>query len=70
LSKGGSAKDKKTNSGADTLASVKAAKAGPLAFLSGMSKAYKARLLNPEERVRGQNRSDYIKSLLVNPEDK
>lgn len=60
---------KQVTTGASTLDSVKSAKAGPLAFLSGMSKAYKARLLNPEERVRGQNRSDYIKSLLANPDD-
>jgi hypothetical protein len=65
---GGPAKAKK-NDGAAALANAKASKGGPFAFLSGMSKAYKARLLNPEDRTRGQNRSDYIKSLLVNPDD-
>lgn len=60
--------DTKKKDGAETLAAVKNAKTGPLAFITGISQAYKARLLNPEARVRGQNRSDYIKSLLQNPD--
>lgn len=49
--------------------SLRSQQAGPLAFLSGISRAYKDRLLNPEERVRGQNRSDYIKGLIQNHDD-
>ena len=50
--------------GEDAMAAIKNAKKGPLSFLSGLSQAYSARLMQPEDRKRGHKRSEYIKSLL------
>lgn len=48
---------------------LNAAKAGGGFSLFGLSKAYKMKLMTPDARRRGKNRSDYIKSVLDNTEE-
>ncbi|CAE7646412.1 Wbp4 [Symbiodinium microadriaticum] len=71
---GGIRRDKKVNDkgakgGDDVMNSMKNAKRGPLAFLSGLSQAYTAKLMQPDDRKRGHKRSEYIKGLLEGQEE-
>lgn len=61
--------EKAGKAGEDVMNSMKNAKRGPLAFLSGLSQAYTAKLMQPDNRKRGHKRSEYIKSLLEGQEE-
>jgi hypothetical protein len=55
---------KNSNETGEVLANMKKVNRGPLAFLSSLNQGYVAQLMRPDNRRRGEKRSNYIQSLL------
>jgi hypothetical protein len=55
---------KKSDETGEVLANMKKGNRGAFGFLSGLNQGYVARLMKPDNRRRGEKRSDYIQSLL------